>query len=477
MVLLSFSIFLLIFILIGLASSLKSQKNSSDYLLAGRNTPPWLVALSAVATANSGYMFIGMIGYTYAVGLSSMWLLVGWILGDFLASFLVHKKVRTVSEKENILSFGGLLSKWYGQNHQNLRALAGFFTILFLGTYAAAQLSAGSKALHVLLQVDYQVGAIIGAVMVLLYCFAGGIRASIWTDAAQSCVMMAAMVLLVFTATNNFGGLSGAITQLTLIPDGYLSLWPQENFFGPILGPVSFLLGWLFAGFGVVGQPHIMVRFMAMDNIKNFNKVRFYYFSWYSLFAALTVMVGLLAKLMIINQNNFDAELALPMMATKILPEALVGLILAGLFSATMSTADSQILSCTAAIARDFFPNKKLSFLKTKLATIFITLLALGIALFASSSVFTLVVMAWAALASLFAPLLFVLALGARPKENVAIAMMLMGLLAMLSWRHFGLSDHVYEVLPGMLAGFFIFGLSPLFSKVGAKDEAKESVT
>lgn len=453
MIIASFGAFLLLFVIIGILSTIKNRHTSVDYLLADHSVKPWLVALSAVATNNSGYMFVGMIGYTYLEGLSSIWLMIGWIFGDFLASAFIHKRLRVATEREKVLSFAGVLSKWNGTDYRLLRLVGGVITVAFLGTYAAAQLNAGSKALHVLFQWDYSVGAIIGAVMVLLYCFAGGIRASIWTDAAQSFVMISAMGILFFVAVSEIGGAHRFFAELNTVSPTYMSLFPSNLPIGGITGPLLFVFGWILAGFAVIGQPHIMVRFMAMDKPENMNRVRLYYYSWYSAFFILTILVGLAARLLIPETTNFDAELALPKLAQQLLPEELVGLILAGLFAATMSTADSQILSCSAAITRDFTGGRKTSYVMTKLSTVFVVVVALGIALSGSESVFSLVLIAWSALASAFAPLLTVYALGGKPSERLALAMMFIGLGTMLLWRYFGLGFIIYEVAPGMIAG------------------------
>ena len=460
MIIASFGAFLLGFVVIGVLSALKNRHNSADYLLAGQNVKPWLVALSAVASGNSGYMFIGMIGYTYSVGLSSVWLMVGWILGDFLAATFIHKRLRIASEEEKVLSFAGVLSRWHGADYRVLRVVGGVITLAFLGTYAAAQLSAGSKALHVLFEWDYSVGAIIGAVMVLIYCFSGGIRASIWTDAAQSFVMIAAMGLLFFAAVSELGGMPAFTSALSRVSPTYMNLLPSDLAMGLVLGSFLFILGWMFAGFGVVGQPHIMVRFMAMDSPKSMNLVRVYYYGWYIAFFALTVCAGLAARLLIPEVDNFDAELALPTLARQILPEILVGLILAGLFASTMSTADSQILSCSAAITRDFTGGREISYTATKSATVLIVALALFIALFGNESVFNLVLIAWSALASAFAPLITVYALGAKPSERLALFMVVVGLSTMLLWRHLGFSEIMYEVGPGIVAGLVPYVVS-----------------
>lgn len=457
MVVYSFLFFLLLFVAIGMASSMKSKKSNADYLLAGHDISPWLAALSAVATNNSGYMFIGMIGYTYTSGLESVWLMVGWILGDLMASFFVHKRLRVVAEKNNILSFGGVLSRWQkGGEFKKLRLLVGLITVVFLGVYAAAQFKAGSKALHVLFGWDYSTGAIIGSVIVFLYCLSGGIRASIWTDAAQSIVMIFAMALLFVVGVKEVGGLTSYWSKLDAISPSYLSLSPSGLYFDNIFGASIFIIGWIFGGIGVIGQPHIMIRFMTIDDAQNMTKTKIYYYTWYVLFFTLTIGVGLTARL-ILPQANFDAELALPLMGQALLPQVLIGVVLAGIFSATMSTADSQILSCSASFTRDILPKDKDTLFITKLSTALITLGALAISLFGSSNVFSLVLISWSVLSAAFGPLIFIYAVKRPVSELTAILMVFNGVLVTLLWREFGLSSSVYEVAPGMITGFLTY--------------------
>lgn len=463
MIVASFLAFLLIFVAIGLWSMRRSRRNSIDYLLAGRNVPPWLTALSAVATNNSGYMFIGLIGYTYATGLAAIWMMLGWICGDFIASSFIHRRVRLATESSDVHTFSGLLSRWQGGNYRVLRFITGLLILLFLGTYAAAQLSAGSKALQVLFGWQHWTGAVIGAVMVLLYSFAGGIRASIWTDAAQSVVMIAAMALLMVVALDQIGGWTAFVAGLHAVGPGYMSPFPPVEGFGPWLGPLLFVAGWLFAGFGVVGQPHIMIRFMALDDAANLQAARVWYYGWFTLFWSAAIVVGLGARLLLPEADSFDAELALPTLALQLLPEVLVGVILAGIFAATMSTADSLILSCAAALTRDFHWQKQDRYWLTKLGTVAVTLGALGIALSGNKSVYDLVLDAWGVLASAFAPLLTVYALGARVSERVAVAMLLAGVATMYGWSLYGPSA-VYAVAPGISAGLLVFVAARLFS-------------
>ena len=449
---------LVVFLAIGLASAAKSQGTKSDYYLASHNVSPWLVALSAVATNNSGYMFIGVIGFTYASGLSAIWLMVGWILGDFMASLFIHRQLRISTEKTSEATFGGVLSRWGGQNYVVLRRLASLITIAFLGAYAAAQLSAGGKALQATFGWDIHTGAIAVAGVVAVYCLAGGIRASIWTDAAQSFVMIFAMAMLVWVGVAGMGGVGAVWRQFHEIPQ-YFNWFPPQLAAPGIAGPLLFVVGWLFAGFSVVGQPHIMVRFMALDNPDHLVRARVYYYSYYVVFYALATCVGLLSRLYLPELGSLDPELALPTMAQQLLPDFLVGVVIAGIFAATMSTADSLILSCSAAVTHDLLPKRLEKSWEIKSATLLVTLLALVIALSGSQSVFSLVIFAWSTLASAFAPLLLVYALGRRTSQPLAIAMMIIGPLAALAWRMTGLQDQIYEGMPGILAGLLVYAI------------------
>lgn len=471
--LLSFGLCLFLFVVIGLASVLRREETGVDYLLASHSVQPWLVALSAIATNNSGYMFIGMIGFTYTYGLSSIWLMVGWILGDFLTSLLVHQRLRISSEVHHEQSFAGALANWHGDNFRVLRVVGGVLTVVFLGTYAAAQLNAGSKALFVLFGWEYGVGAVVGAVIVLLYCFAGGIRASIWTDAAQSIVMIGAMALMLGRALVEIGGWSALEPALRQVSPEYMNWFPGDLAYGGWFGPVIFVLGWLFAGAAVIGQPHIMVRFMAMNDPNRMWRVRSYYYGWFIAFYAMTICVGLAARLLLPEVADFDAELALPTLARELLHPAMTGLVLAGLFAATISTADSQILSCTAAITRDFPWKAFRTYAATKLATVFVTALALAIALGRNESVFALVLIAWSALASAFGPLMIVYSLNRRPTEGLALTMMAVGLATVLGWRWLGWDQTVvYEVMPGMLSGLLAFAVGQALGWTKAPEPA-----
>jgi sodium/proline symporter len=464
LIILSFFGFLGLSTLVGLYSATRKRDTTSDYLLASRNVGPIATGLSAVASNNSGFMFIGLIGTTYMSGISASWLMIGWIFGDYLAWFFVHKKLRELSESRKTLTIPSFIGTGREKRSYPITALAGFITLIFLGTYAAAQLSAGSKALHVLFGWDYSVGAIMGATLCVFYCFAGGIRASIWTDVFQSCVMFFAMSSLFIISIAHIGGFSMLAEKLHGINPQLTQLFTEDLRFGFTL----YLIGWLVAGLGVIGQPHIMIRFMAIQSSEEVPLARLVYFIWYTFFSACAIGIGLTCRVLIPEIADFDPELALPRLSMLILPQLFVGVVLAGLFSATMSTADSQILSCSAAITQDMFPwlgNR--SFIINKVITVLVTALVLSIALFGSQNVFELVVLSWSGLAATLAPLICIRILHYKLPTTVGVLMMLTAFATILFWRYqLQLSGDLYEVLPGVIANFAVYAIYRLFSRL-----------
>ena len=469
MLLASFLGFLLLFLLIGFSSVLVRSKEQSDYLLAGSSVPPSLIGLSAVATNNSGFMFIGVIGYTYATGLPAFTMMVGWILGDWMAATLVTRKVREVSEARGTLTIPELLSRWGGGHFQVLKVVAALIAVLLLGVYAAAQFKAGGKALQALFDWDLRTGAIIGAVMVLCYGFSGGLRASVWTDAAQSVVMIVAMTVMLITAVFTVGGWQAAWTGLHDVSPTFFQFFPADSAASGLTGVLLFLVGWTFAGAAVIGQPHVMVRFMAVNDVKNIRRARTYYYLWFVAFYTLAVGVGMMARLLmdqgavdpslVMSGGELDAELALPVMADVLLHPVATGLVLAGLFAATISTVDSLILSCSACLSRDLMPKRWHGYGTARIATLVVVGVSLMIALFAKENVFNLVLFAWGVLGAAFGGLLVVYALGGRPREPLAIVMIVVASSVAIGWRLSGLNATIFEVLPALVSAWLVYGV------------------
>ena len=458
----TFIFFLILFIVVGIYSATRKQNTTTDYLLASRNVNPWLTALSAMATGQSGLLFIGQVGFAYQRGISSIWLTVGWAIGDYLAWWFVFKRLRQLSEK----TASDTVSSFLSQNMKGSRLLAiisALIIIIFLGTYAAAQLIAGSKALHTVFGWNDSLGIIIGAVIVVIYCFSGGIRASIWTDAIQAIVMICSLILLLLVAVISCGGIGNLWQSLAAIDPGLIQVNPPSL----PLGFVPFLLGWIVAGFGVVGQPHIMVRAMAIDSPQNISFARNTKTIFGLINSISAIGIGLAARVILPDLiTSGDPELALPYLSLELLPVILVGLILAGLFSATISTADSQILSCSAALTQDIFPTAAHSYKLAKLGTVAVTAVILVIALAGDNNVFALVTFSWSALASGLGPLVLLRVWQLPVNLPTAIAMMGVGIATALFWNlGLNLSGVIYEVFPGMAAGMAVYAIIQFFPR------------
>jgi len=244
-----------------------------------------------------------------------------------------------------------------------------------------------------------------------------------------------------------------------------MDLFPKDLVVPGVAGGILFAVGWAFAGLSVVGQPHIMVRFMTLDNPKQMHRAKLWYYLWFIAFYAMATGVGMLSRIYLADPGTFDSELALPMMALEVLPPFMVGLILAGVFAATMSTADSLILSCSSALTHDLLPHNIENTRLLKLGTGVITAAALAWALLNKQSVFSLVIMSWSGLAGAFAPLLMFKSFGGKPGKTASTVAVLCGLSVAMLWRAAGWHHAIYEGMPGILAGLLVLCVPVLVKK------------
>ena len=399
---------LLFFIaLIGISSSRFNKPTVKNYYLADKSLSPWLSGLSAMATNNSGYMFIGLIGFTYLNGLSSIWLMIGWILGDYLITKKLFPKIINKSFRSTNVTYASIIGDL--TNNKLITKLLALISFVFLLIYASAQFAASGKTLMAVMNWDFYYGVITGGFIVLLYSLTSGIRASIWTDAAQSIIMLISMGLLVLFSIVKLGGINQTLFQLSEI-DGYMSLFRPDTR-ASILFNVLSSLSWIVAGMFVVGQPHIMIRFFAVKDHNDLIRSRIFYYSSYILFYGLAFTVGMLSRLILDNTAGFDPELALPMMAQILFNPFMVGLIISGIFAATMSTADSLIINCSGNISQDILQLTKFSKAKIAGITLAVALTSIIIALINSGSAFSIVVFSWTILGFLLTPLLIMISL------------------------------------------------------------------
>jgi sodium/proline symporter len=322
--------------------------------------------------------------------------------------------------------------------------------------YAAAQLKAGSAALESIFGMPGYVGASIGALIVVVYCFSGGIRASIWTDAAQSLVMFGSMVLLALVAAVHVGGPSALMAKLASIDPTLTNVFPEDPRFGFLI----YFAGMIFGGFGVVGQPHILVRSMAIRDPRQIRRARLHYFVWLVPFYGMAIWTGLHARVLLpdlMSAAALTTEQALPLLSIELLPDLLIGLMLAGLFAATMSTADSQIIACTSAVTQDVRPRWADSYNASKLTTLSVTAIALTIALTSPSGVFALVLDAWAVLSCTLGPVLIISVFNLPCSQGMGVAMILVGFIVTNVWITSAYAGATYVNLPGMAAVFSVY--------------------
>ena len=459
MVITSFLLSLCFFLLIGILSVYRAKNTSEDYFVAGRAVHPWLVGMSAFATGNTGWMFVAQTSYSYQEGLSSMWLLIFWPIGDFFASLFFHKKFMKASGESNAISFGEVIEKWGNKNkkYNYARFFSGIVIFLFLSLYAASQFKSGSKVTHVIFGWDQSWGVLAGAILVLIYSWSGGIRATIWTDVLQGALMIFSMGILFFNSVSYLGGWDSFVQGIYSVSPNYMSLFKDSTLeHGLFFGPFLFLMGWFFGGLGVLGQPHIMTRFMSMDISQSLWKARMFQYPSVLLFSAFCVGTGLAARV-IFPEIDFEPELIFPFLSMKILPEIFVGIMLAGVFAATMSTADSQLLSCSSSLLKDIFKIHTVQRRISKLATLSICAFIALLAIYANESVFSIVLLAWAVLAAAFAPIIILYALGQDLSEGAILSISSVSIGSCLLWSYNGLEAIFYSAGPGILTGLLYY--------------------
>jgi len=385
------------------------------------------------------------------MGYSIIWIGLGSMVGQIVAWIWLYKYIQQAANERGVRSLSSLVSDVTGSPEAKLAAV---LSVLFLAVYAAAQLTSGGKALYVMLGWSEVIGILIGFVLVVAYCYAGGIRASIWTDAAQSSVMIIGSSLLCYVALGEVGGFSGLHDGLEGQNANLTSIVPADLNFGVTLWIFAFFLG----GLSVAGQPQVVSRVMTLGTDEDRKTAMLWFFAWQTPFLLIMVIIGLASRV-VFTGADFDPELGLPMLAMETLGPFWVGLILASIFAATMSTADSQVLACTAAFTDDVMPEISQDHKKTKIVTLIIAAFATAISIFGlyvpgGDSVFALVVLAVYGLGSIFVPILIIRWAGYEPDTNHTMAMMLAALVTVILWSVSGFGDDIFPSVPGMGAAF-----------------------
>ena len=470
MELISFTIFFLTIIcIVGFLATRKCQNTKTDYFLATQNVSPYILALSSNASKFSGFIFAGFMGIAYLDGTKALWLTFGLFFGSLLSMAYVIWHLGQMNADGQAFSLGELITtSWHGKDYIILRRIIGLFIIIFLSIYGAAQLKAGGKALEVALQQPIYVGILLSTAVIIFYCWSGGIRASIWTDAIQFCAMTFSLLLILTITIVKEGGFFHLLNSFLATGTDEVMFIPQNLSIGGYPGWLLFFIGSISFGASGIGQPHVLVRGMVCNN-RNIKSFIILNYLFEAIFLALCLFVGLSTRVILKDINGFDQELALFLSAKELLPPVAVGLILAGILSATLSTADSQILCCCAAFMRDLPYQPKKSLTYAKIGTLGFALLTALIALFAPGNVFSLVAFAYAGLGTSIGSVLILRFLNAPISELGIILVALSGSSAVILWCYLGLNQYLYEGISGFISAFLVYHILMYFPIFHAK--------
>lgn len=435
-------------------------KNSSDYFLGGRSLGPWPAALSAGASDMSGWLLLGLPGYAYLSGFEAIWLAAGLLSGFWLNWLFMAKRLRTYTIVSNdSLTLPEFFANRFRDKSKLLQTISAFFILLFFLFYTSSGLVAGGKLFETVFGLDYTWAVIVGVLCVISYTLFGGFLAVSWTDLVQGLLMAAALLIVPVVAVTTgdtdvglFAGMKAANPEL-------LNMFTSSD--GSALGWISIvsLVAW---GLGYFGQPHILARFAAVRSNKDIPAARRIAVIWSGASQIGALFVGF-AGLMYVNANMGgqieDAETIFMVLVNALFHPIIAGVLLAAILAAVMSTADSQLLVSSSALAEDFYKalfkkdaTQKEIVLVGRIGVVAISLIALSLALSPDNTVLGLVSYAWAGFGAAFGPALLLALYWKRMTRNGALAGIVIGGLTVVLWKQFsgGLFD-LYEIVPGVL--------------------------
>ncbi|MCG9641553.1 sodium/proline symporter PutP [Vibrio sp. Isolate34] len=452
----TFIAYLIMMLAIGVIAY-KRTSNSTDYFLGGRSLGPWPAALSAGASDMSGWLLLGLPGYAYAAGFEAFWLAGGLLVGTWANWLISAKRLRTYSITTESLTLPEFLSRRFNDNSKLIQTISAFFILLFFLFYTSSGLVAGGKLFETVFGLDYTTAVIIGTVCVVSYTLFGGFLAVSWTDLVQGLLMSAALLIVPIAAMN--GGLGQLSTDLHNINPELLTLWNDAK--GEPLSAIAIisLAAW---GLGYFGQPHILARFKATRSNKDLTTARRIAVVWSALSMVGAMLVGLVGLIYVTNSGApklDDGEKIFMLLVNAMFHPVIAGILLAAILAAIMSTADSQLLVSSSALAEDLYKQvlKKDATSEEivrvgRFAVILISLIALVLAMTPDSSVLGLVSYAWAGFGAAFGPAIVLSLYWPRMNRNGALAGIVVGGVTIVLWKQFtgGWFD-VYEIVPGII--------------------------
>lgn len=403
----AFLAYLLLLLGIGVYSSRFSSEGISEFFVGGRRMNRFVVALSAVVSGRSAWLLLGVTGMAYAMGASALWAVSGYTAAEFLLFLTYARRLRLFSEAYDCITLPDFFAARIGDDNGRLRLTLAVIILIFMVVYVASQFVGGGKAMAASFGMSQWAGVLVTAAIVLGYTILGGFLAVSLTDTLQALFMILGLVVLPFVAIGHGGGWGPVMAELRAYDPAFTD--PLSLGFGAWVGFVGI-------GLGSPGNPHILVRYMSIRDPEQLRWAAWVGTSWNVVMGAGAVLVGMAGRIYFPEVGQLlaeDTENLYPMLAQFHLPPILFGIVVASIFAAIMSTADSQLLVAASALVRDFYqkvvrkdrevPRERLV-LYSRFMVAGLVVVALILGWLAESLVFWLVLFAWAGLGAALGP-------------------------------------------------------------------------
>ena len=464
-----FILYLLAMIGIGVYFFIRSrQGGEKDYFLGGRKMGPWVSALSAGASDMSAWVLMGLPASIYALGLGQIWIAIGLAIGYALAWILEAPRLRAFSiQADDAITIPQYLTKRFKSKSYALQVICAVIFLIAYTIYAASSIKAAGTLFSTVIGIDSRVAMYLAAAIIVSYTFLGGFSAVCWTDFFQGMLMLGALLLTPIFAASHLVIPSEQILEETPQFFTLFSSWQD----------VASGLAW---GLGYFGMPHIIIRFMSVRSQRELKKSATIGISWTVLILTFSVLVGVMGRQMLgFDQEISDNSLVFITIVRRIFPGVISGVLLSAILAASMSTADSQLLSAASAFSSDVYKplvrKNKASDQEMLWTGRFVVLAISVIALFIASdpgagSIMSLVSNAWGVFGAAFGPAILLSLFWKRFNFAGAVAGILTGAVVDIAWLIWLSGTGLYELLPGFAAGLIAAVLATLVTKAPAQD-------
>lgn len=475
----------------------KKNNDVSDFYLGGRQLGPFVTAMSAEASDMSGWLLMGLPGLAYLTGVADAgWTAIGLALGTYLNWLLVAKRIRFYSHTINAITIPEFFAKRYHDKNNIINAASALMILIFFIPYTASGFAVCGKLFASIFQVDYIVAMIISAIVIVGYTTLGGFLAASTTDLMQSIVMTFAMIFVLAYGVHAAGGLDFVFDNAASIP-GYFGL---SETFNPATGeaePYSILskISMLAWGLGYFGMPHVLLRFMAIEDKEKLTLSRRIATVWVVISLTVAILIGMVGLSMtnagvLKNLEGSASETVIVNIAGLISQHNVLmaigaGIILAGILAATMSTSDSQLLAASSSVSENIFNDflklnldEKKSMFVARATVLCISILAIFLAADPNNSVFDITAFAWAGFGATFGPVMICALFWKRSNLYGALSGMITGAVMIFIWKYLvrpmgGVWD-IYELLPAFILALVINIIVSLLTKEPDKKVQEE---